>query len=415
MGNQNCSATAAFHVRGWGVGSQSKPTLPVTVVIPAFNRARLLERTLQSVYSQRPLKPAEVIVVDDHSSDDTPQVAESFGARLIRHERNLGGNAAARDTGLRAARHEWVALLDDDDEWLPHHLATLWPLTPGNVLVACSCVEAVPGSTEHGYHGPLCESPMVLASPAALVHPENLIPASAAMVHREAALAVGGFRGALKKPPSTSDHRAARDLSILGCEDLDMWCRLMSRGRATLSPRVGVLYHTHAGQISGDWEAMHVAHLNVARSFAGAAWWSRGLIERREGVTAWDRFRDGRRREVPGAGRRFALDLIGHPMRALGVVEVLRHRLAVRRRTSRLAPSGEPSVAVLAGVDPALVPLRDRYDMDLSATGAIRAFFHLARRPSAAAMVSSRSQAALVRLAGVRSIRGLDPTAHGAI
>ena len=62
-----------------------------------------------------------MIVVDDASTDDTAEVAEAFGAQVIRHERNLGA-AAAYESGLRAASHEWVALLDDDDEWLPHHL-----------------------------------------------------------------------------------------------------------------------------------------------------------------------------------------------------------------------------------------------------------------------------------------------------
>ena len=128
-------------------------TLPISVVIPAYNRARLLERALRSVQSQRPLRPAQVIVVDDHSTDDTPEVAKALGAELIRHERNLGGNAAARDTGLRAARHDWVALLDDDDEWLPHHLATLWPLTQDSILVASSCVENSPARPTTAFTG----------------------------------------------------------------------------------------------------------------------------------------------------------------------------------------------------------------------------------------------------------------------
>ena len=255
---------------------------------------------------------------------------------------------------------------------------------------------------------------MVLESPVPLLHPENPIPASAAMVHRETALAVGGFRGDLQTP-TFSGNGGAHRTSILGCEDLDMWCRLLSRGRATLSPRVGVLYHTHAGQISGDWEAMHVAHLDVTRSFASEGWWSRGLVDRREGVTAWDRFRADSRRGKAGAGVRLARELAERPRRALGVLDVLRHRLAIRRRTSRLAPSGEPSIAVLAGVDPGLVPERDRYDVDLSAAGNLEAFLRLVRRPSAAAVVSTRRQAALVRLAGVRSIRNLDPAAQSTV
>src|SRR5512132_812238 len=59
-------------------------TLPVSVVIPAFNRQELISRSLASVFAQRPALPAEVIVVDDASSDDTAAEAERMGARVIR-------------------------------------------------------------------------------------------------------------------------------------------------------------------------------------------------------------------------------------------------------------------------------------------------------------------------------------------
>jgi glycosyltransferase involved in cell wall biosynthesis len=358
-------------------------------VIPVFNRAELLGRALRSVASQQPRRPAEVIVVDDGSTDGTPEVAEANGARVIRHDRNLG-TAAAKETGMKAARHEWVALLDSDDEWLPSHLATLWALTPGNVLVASSCIECNPDSSERGFHGALTHETEVLTSPAPLIHPENPIPDSAAMVHRDTALAAGGFREGL-------------------CEDLDIWCRVLNRGRAALSPRVGMLYHTHSGQLSADWEGIHDAHLAIARSFSGEEWWSRGLVERRAGVTAWDRFRAGQRDGVPGALRQFLRGLIGHPRQILGVLEVLRHRIAVRRRASRLALSGSPSIAVLAGGDPAAVRKEDRYETDLTEAGPFEAFVRLLRRPSGAAVVSSRLQATLARIAGVRPVRAPDP------
>ena len=109
------------------------------------------------------------------------------------------------------------------------------------------------------------------------------------------------------------------------------------------------------------------------------------------------------------AERTFARELLKRPRRALGVLDVLRHRWAVRRRTSRLASSGEPSIAVLPGTDPTLVPASDRYDVDLNRVSTLRALVQLARRPSAAAMVSSRWQGAAIRLAGVRPARGLEP------
>jgi glycosyltransferase involved in cell wall biosynthesis len=96
----------------------------ITVVIPAFNRASTIGRALASVSGQT-LAAAEVIVVDDGSSDGTATVAGACGhpgLRLIRHASNRGA-AAARNTGLRAARGDYIALLDSDDEWTPDKLA----------------------------------------------------------------------------------------------------------------------------------------------------------------------------------------------------------------------------------------------------------------------------------------------------
>src|SRR3954471_17922408 len=102
----------------------SPAPIPVSVVIPAFDRASVLPRALTSIRAQAS-QPAEILVVDDRSSDDTAAVAEQWRARVLRHERNQGAGAA-RNTALRAAAHDWVAFLDSDDEWLPGHLDRVW-------------------------------------------------------------------------------------------------------------------------------------------------------------------------------------------------------------------------------------------------------------------------------------------------
>src|SRR3990167_9420175 len=90
----------------------------VSVVMPTFNLARLLERALRSALDQT-YDNLEIIVVDDASSDDTPDVVKTVQderVRYIRHETNRGGSAA-RNTGIRIATGEFIAFLDDDDEW----------------------------------------------------------------------------------------------------------------------------------------------------------------------------------------------------------------------------------------------------------------------------------------------------------
>jgi len=95
----------------------------ISVIIPTHNRADLLPRAIKSVLDQT-FTDFEVIIVDDASIDDTEAVVKQMGdnrVRYIRHTHNLGGSAA-RNTGIREARGEYIAFLDDDDEYLPEKL-----------------------------------------------------------------------------------------------------------------------------------------------------------------------------------------------------------------------------------------------------------------------------------------------------
>ena len=96
----------------------------VSVIIPTYNRASLLKRAIESVLNQE-FEDFELIVVDDASQDRTPKVIESFKdgrIRYLRLKKNSGG-PVARNTGIKKARGKFIALLDDDDEWLPNRLS----------------------------------------------------------------------------------------------------------------------------------------------------------------------------------------------------------------------------------------------------------------------------------------------------
>jgi glycosyltransferase involved in cell wall biosynthesis len=96
----------------------------VTCIIVTYNYGRFLDRAIESVFAQEgvSLDQLEVIVIDDGSTDDTPQLLASYGDRLkvIRQENQ--GPSVALDVGLRASHGKYVALLDADDEWLPDRL-----------------------------------------------------------------------------------------------------------------------------------------------------------------------------------------------------------------------------------------------------------------------------------------------------
>jgi glycosyltransferase involved in cell wall biosynthesis len=94
----------------------------VSIVIPVFNRTRLLPRAIRSVLAQT-CPDFELLIVDDGSDDDPAGAIETFSDPRIRLLRQDRANAAvARNTGILDARGRFVAFLDSDDEWLPTHL-----------------------------------------------------------------------------------------------------------------------------------------------------------------------------------------------------------------------------------------------------------------------------------------------------
>jgi len=104
------------------VEMKKNPT--VSVVIPTYNREQLIDRSIESVLSQT-YQDFEIIVVDDASTDNTKAVINSFDddrIRYVRHSENKG-EAAARNTGIKIARGEYIAPQDSDDEWFPQKLA----------------------------------------------------------------------------------------------------------------------------------------------------------------------------------------------------------------------------------------------------------------------------------------------------
>jgi glycosyltransferase involved in cell wall biosynthesis len=94
------------------------------VIIPAYNNARYLPATLDSVLAQS-WRPLEVIVVDDASTDETPKVLAAYEDRVrsIRLESNCGGPARPRNTAIGLARGEFISVFDSDDVMVPGKLA----------------------------------------------------------------------------------------------------------------------------------------------------------------------------------------------------------------------------------------------------------------------------------------------------
>lgn len=97
----------------------------ISVVIPLYNKAPHIERALRSVLNQT-FQPSEIIVVDDGSIDESTKNVKAVGSDLIELLRQENkGASAARNRGVDAAKSDYIAFLDADDEWLPNHLEVL--------------------------------------------------------------------------------------------------------------------------------------------------------------------------------------------------------------------------------------------------------------------------------------------------
>jgi len=95
----------------------------VSIILPTYNREHLLSRAIQSVLNQT-YQDFELIIVDDGSTDDTEKVVKNFNCEIIkyiRHDKNKG-LSAARNTGIRVAKGDYMAFQDSDDEWMPEKL-----------------------------------------------------------------------------------------------------------------------------------------------------------------------------------------------------------------------------------------------------------------------------------------------------
>jgi len=121
----------------------------VSVVMPAYNRAKEIGAAIDSVLAQT-FEDIELIVVDDGSTDATPEIVRAYGDRVRFFQQKNAGVGAARNAGVRLARGEYLASLDSDDVQLPFRLATqvaLLDRSPDAAMVFTDFKEWMHGET----------------------------------------------------------------------------------------------------------------------------------------------------------------------------------------------------------------------------------------------------------------------------
>lgn len=212
-----------------------EPTSLVSVVIPVHNGGRTVARAIESALAQ--LYPAvEVVVADDGSTDDTREVVGRYAGAVRVVEQTNRGAAAARNLGFRAARGEFVAFLDADDEFLPGRIEQgVAPMAADASVCATFCRlyrEYQDGRRDiYGDAYKRCR-----AFPEHL-WPSSHVQTSGAICRRTAVERVGPF-----------------DESLQSHDDLDLWIRIAETCRVVEIAEPLAVFHDTPGSYSKTWD-----------------------------------------------------------------------------------------------------------------------------------------------------------------
>lgn len=212
----------------------------ISVVIPTYKRPDRLERLLSSVAAQA-LLPQEVLVVDDCSG-----MPEEYSAVIEKYKKNFeslvfitlpknSGAPVARNKGIAQSKSDWIALVDDDDEWLPGKLAAQAELIRSSsdprlgFVYTWARAEGQKGQASYDS----CHT--VQGDARAALLRTNFILSPSVLIKREALVAVQGF-----------------DERLPSCQDWDTWIKIALAGYTFgVVEQVLVLYHRHGGESIG--------------------------------------------------------------------------------------------------------------------------------------------------------------------
>lgn len=214
----------------------------VSIVIPTYNSAHFLARTLDSCLAQT-YAPCEIIVVDDGSTDGTRRLIESnYEGDVVYLSQANAGAAAARNKGIQAAQGDYIQFCDADDILLPDKImrcmAVFQQAAPDNLAVVYTRYQHVQADGVTPVRG-MSDPPLLSGDIFCdlLGSNSNAILTSATLVRRDALLDVGLFR---------VDER------LRNAEDWDLFLRLANRYRYAAVNDILVRYRWHEGGLTHD-------------------------------------------------------------------------------------------------------------------------------------------------------------------
>lgn len=209
-----------------------KRFVKISVIIPTYNRAHTLARALNSVRRQT-LPADEIIVIDDGSTDNTAAQLRAEYPDIVYLRQPNAGVSHARNTGIAAARNDWLALLDSDDEWHPQKLERQ--------------VEAL--QTQTGYR--LCHTDELWVRNGARVNPMNKHAKRGGWIFRYCLPLCAISPSSVLLHRGLFDDTGPFDETLPACEDYDLWLRITAKYPVLyLDESLITKYGGHADQLS---------------------------------------------------------------------------------------------------------------------------------------------------------------------
>ncbi|WP_151900719.1 glycosyltransferase family 2 protein [Sulfurimonas hydrogeniphila] len=219
--------------------------MDISVIIPTYNRYKLLKRAIKSVLAQT-YTPKEIIVIDDGSTDTTCNIQNDFPNIIYIYQKN-SGVSAARNKGIEIAKSEWIAFLDSDDEFCPQKLQKQVDFHTHNLDILMSYTHEK--WVRNGITVKIPKKYRKIGKDAFL---ENLsycnIAPSSVILHKSLLETVGLF----------DEHLAV-------CEDYDLWLRITCKHKIGLIDETLIIkYAGHDAQL-GFRKNMDVYRIKVLK------------------------------------------------------------------------------------------------------------------------------------------------------
>jgi glycosyltransferase involved in cell wall biosynthesis len=182
----------------------------VSIIIPTYNRAGMLTEAIDSVLAQD-FTDFELIVVDDGSTDDTPQILKAYGAKIRVMRQHNQGVSAARNRGITAASGRFIAFLDSDDLW-----------QPGKLTSQIEFLQNTPDAL-------ICQTEEIWIRNGLRVNPKERHRKVSGMIFEQSLALCLVSPSAVMARPGLFEKFGLFDENLPACEDYDMWLRVSCR------------------------------------------------------------------------------------------------------------------------------------------------------------------------------------------